>query len=87
VLAEQAIIGALLELSTERPAGMGIGMIPVSKVWQYLDRFGLPDWWEPVLLQADATLVARMNSEHKDKAVQSDQRARDRLPHGAVRAG
>lgn len=42
---------------------MSVGSIPVSKVWQYLDRFSLPDWWEPVLLQSDAALVAGMNRE------------------------
>ena len=60
---EQPLLGALMELSTERPQGMGVGSIPLSKVWQYLDRFGLPDWWEPVLLQADAALVAAINGE------------------------
>ena len=52
-----------MELSTERVSGMGIGSIPVSKIWEYLDRFGLPDWWEPVLLQADASLVSQAQKE------------------------
>ena len=52
-----------MELSTERPVGMGAGSIPISKIWMYLDRFGLPDWWEPVLLQADAAMVAATNRE------------------------
>jgi hypothetical protein len=43
---------------------MGVGSIPVSKIWDYLDRFDLPDWWEPVLLQADASIVASSNSQH-----------------------
>lgn len=59
------MIGALMELSTERSNGMGIGAIPVSKIWEYLDRFDLPDWWEPVLLQADRELLNLHNSESK----------------------
>ena len=42
---------------------MGVGSIPVSKVWQYLDRFNLPEWWEPILLQCDAQLVSGINKE------------------------
>ena len=52
-----------MELGTERPQGMGIGPIPISKIWQYMDRFNLPDYWEPILLQADAAIVASMNKE------------------------
>ena len=52
-----------MELSTERPVGMGVGQIPISKIWQYMDRFNLPDYWEPILLQADAAIVASMNKE------------------------
>jgi hypothetical protein len=53
----------MLELSTERVSGMSAGGIPVTKVWQYLDRFDLPDWWEPVLLQTDAKILAASNKE------------------------
>lgn len=52
-----------MELSTERQVGMGVGSIPVSMVWNYIDRFDLPDWWEPILLQADAALVSSANKE------------------------
>ena len=45
---------------------MGVGSIPVSKVWDYMDRFGLPDWWEPILLQADASIVSSANKESSD---------------------
>jgi hypothetical protein len=55
-----------MELSTERVNGMGMGSIPLSKIWMYLDRFGLPDWWEPVLLQVDSSLVASSNREAKN---------------------
>jgi len=55
-----------MELSTERVNGMGMGSIPLSKIWMYLDRFGLPDWWEPVLLQVDSSLVASSHREAKD---------------------
>jgi hypothetical protein len=55
-----------MELSTERSSGMGVGSIPVSKIWQYIDRFHLPDWWEPVLLQADAAIVSSFNKEAQD---------------------
>jgi hypothetical protein len=57
-----------MELSTERVNGMGMGSIPLSKIWMYLDRFGLPDWWEPVLLQVDSSLVASSNREAKNAA-------------------
>jgi hypothetical protein len=53
----------MLELSTERVSGMSAGGIPVTKVWQYLDRFNLPDWWEPVLLQTDAKILSAANKE------------------------
>ena len=59
------ILGAVMELSTERVNGMGMGSIPLTKIWMYLDRFGLPDWWEPVLLQVDLQLVASSNRETK----------------------
>jgi hypothetical protein len=52
-----------MELSTERVNGMSMGFIPLSKIWMYLDRFDLPDWWEPVLLQVDSKLVASSNKE------------------------
>ena len=52
-----------MELSTERVNGMGMGSIPLSKIWMYLDRFDLPDWWEPVLLQVDSRLIAASNRE------------------------
>jgi hypothetical protein len=35
-------------------------------VWQYLDRFNLPDWWEPVLLQTDAKILSAVNKESKN---------------------
>ena len=50
-----------MELSTERVNGMAMGSIPISKIWMYMDRFDLPDWWEPVLLQADASILAASN--------------------------
>lgn len=59
------ILGAVMELSTERVNGMGMGSIPLSKIWMYLDRFDLPDWWEPVLLQVDSKLVASSHREAK----------------------
>jgi hypothetical protein len=43
-----------------------MGSIPLSKIWMYLDRFSLPDWWEPVLLQVDSKLVASSHREAKD---------------------
>ena len=52
-----------MELSTERVNGMGVGSIPITKIWQYMDRFKLPDWWEPVLLQSDAAIVASVHKE------------------------
>jgi hypothetical protein len=62
------VIGAMMELSTERVSGMAAGSIPVSKIWDYIDRFDLPDWWEPVLLQSDAKLLASMNKESDKNA-------------------
>lgn len=60
---QHVILGALMELSTERQSGMGIGSIPLTRIWQYIDRFNLPDWFEPILLQADAALIAGINNE------------------------
>ena len=57
---------------------MGIGSIPVSKIWDYIDRFDLPDWWEPVLLQADASIVASSNTDNGSRAVQQAKRKKDR---------
>ena len=54
-----------LGVTTSAINGMGMGSIPLSKIWMYLDRFGLPDWWEPVLLQVDSKLVASSNRETK----------------------
>ena len=53
-----------MELSTERQSGMSVGSIPIGMIWKYIDRFDLPDYWEPILLQVDAALVAEMNGEH-----------------------
>jgi hypothetical protein len=77
-----------MELGTERQSGMGVGSIPMSKVWQYLDRFNLPDWWEPILLQADAVIVAGINREHKDGAApkHKDNKISDKGV-GAIRTG
>lgn len=77
-----------MELSTERQSGMGVGSIPVSKVWQYLDRFSLPDWWEPALLQCDCHIVSGYNkgkedgsaAKHKDDKISGGGR-------GAIRSG
>ena len=53
-----------MELSTERPGGMGITSIPVSMVWRYIERFNLPDWWEPVLLQSDARILRDVRKDN-----------------------
>lgn len=86
----RAVYGAYLELSTERPVGMGIGSIPISKIWQYMDRFNLPDWWEPALLQIDAAVVAEANREAKKdgyKAPKHQDGQQRGDEHRAVRAG
>ena len=86
-----------MELGTERPVGMGLGQIPISKIWQYIDRFDLPDHWEPILLQADAAIVASLNKEADkdggrptntapDKAVQQKQRTGLGAGGGGVRS-
>jgi hypothetical protein len=64
-----------MELSTERQSGMGVGSIPVSMVWKYLDRFDLPDWWEPVLLQADAAIVSDMRNDSGTTGKKNKERA------------
>ena len=63
---------------------MGIGPIPVSKVWDYMDRFNLPDWWEPILLQADASIVSSANKESNngDNTKTVDHRHSPRLSVG-----
>ena len=57
------MIGAVTELSTERVNGMSAGSIPLSKIWDYIDRFNLPDWWEPVILQSDVKMLSSANKE------------------------
>ncbi len=48
------ILSAFMELSTERQIGMSVGPIPMSKVYEYLDRYDLPLWWVEVISAADA---------------------------------
>ena len=68
-----------MELSTERVNGMGIGSIPISKIWQYMDRFKSPDWWEPILLQSDAAIVASVHKEmERDDRANSQSSKRDK---------
>jgi hypothetical protein len=52
---------------------MGVGSIPISKIWQYMDRFDCPDWYEPVLLQSDAAIVSEMNSDNSQPDTRDNQ--------------
>jgi hypothetical protein len=52
---------------------MGVGSIPISKIWQYMDRFKCPDWYEPVLLQSDAAIVSEMNSDNSQPDTRDNQ--------------
>ena len=54
-----------------------MGSIPVTKIWQYIDRFSLPDWWEPVLLQTDAAVVSSMSKEMSRDAKSSKPKANE----------
>ena len=45
---------------------MGLHPIPINSVWDYLKRFNLPDWWEPVLLAIDNQIVRQANKSDKD---------------------
>ena len=44
VTGAETLLTAFVELSTERVNGMSAGAIPISKIWEYCDRFGLDDW-------------------------------------------
>jgi len=62
------ILGAVMELSTERQIGFSAGPIPVSVIDNYLDRHGLPDWWAPVITRVDSHILSSMNEEKKAKS-------------------
>lgn len=57
------IVGAVMELSTERQIGMSIGKIPVSVINKYLKEHDLPDWWAPVIAAVDDAVIKNMASE------------------------
>ena len=47
---------AFQELQTCRAVGFGaLGPIPLTAVWEYVDRYGLPDWTIDALFTLDAT--------------------------------
>lgn len=57
------IVGAVMELSTERQIGMSVGPIPVSAINNYLAEYGLPDWWAPVISRIDKSLLDEANKK------------------------
>ncbi len=44
VTGAEPLLVAFAELSTERSIGFQVGPIPLSRVWDYCDRWGLDDW-------------------------------------------
>ena len=57
------IVGAVMELSTERQIGMSVGQIPVSAINRYIKENQLPDWWAPVITGVDMWMLKDMNDE------------------------
>jgi hypothetical protein len=48
------------ELSTCRAFGMGgVGPIPATAIWAYVDRYRLPDWTCDAIFSLDAAWLAR----------------------------
>jgi hypothetical protein len=68
---------AFQELSTCRLAfGDGPGPIPITAIWAYLDRYGLPEWTVDALISIDLA----WRETHRDRL----ERARPRpQPNGA----
>ena len=62
------ILGAVMELSTERQIGFSAGPIPLSVIDSYLSRHGLPDWWAPIITRVDAHLLSSMNEKPEAKS-------------------
>lgn len=56
------LVGAFLELGTERQIGMQVGPIPVSRINGYIQDYNLPDWWAAVIAQVDAHMLAKYNA-------------------------
>jgi hypothetical protein len=52
------------ELSTCRALGFGaVGPIPLTAMWQYVDRHGLPDWTVDVWLEADGEYLRSISDD------------------------
>jgi len=58
-----AILGAFMELSTERQVGMSVGPIPLSTVRAYLAEFSLPEWWGAVIARVDQYVLSEATAE------------------------
>lgn len=55
------VLGAFVELSTERQYGMSVGPIPMSAIESYLSVHKLPDWWAQVITGIDRYFLASIN--------------------------
>jgi hypothetical protein len=62
------ILSAFHELSTERHVGMALGPIPMSKIVDYLERYGLPMWWGEVISAADSTFLQLQSKDDGEAA-------------------
>lgn len=60
---------AFHELSTCRPLGFGVvGPIPVTAMWQYVDRHSLPEWSVDVWMAADAEYLQAVSDKQQVKS-------------------
>jgi hypothetical protein len=51
------------ELSTCRAIGSaGIGPIPATAIWAYVDRYRMPDWTIDAIFSLDAAWLTRMRA-------------------------
>lgn len=66
VLAARWLLRAFNELSTCRQLGMTIGPIPVTAIFDYVDRYAMPEWTVDALMKIDAEWLelVRAQSEH-----------------------
>lgn len=53
------------ELSTCRPVGFSVGPIPLTAIFEYVDRFELPPWSIDALLAIDARILIEVLDEQR----------------------
>lgn len=62
------LMGAIMELNTERQIGQTVGPIPVSSIDAYLEKYKLPSWWAPVISRVDKHMLKLVADEMKSQS-------------------